>query len=60
MPYKLRKVRNKELYWVVDNEGKHYSKEGLRKEVAEKQIIALNIAHAKKQNELIRKFITKI
>lgn len=60
MPYKTRKMRNKDLYWVIDEDGKHYSKEGLRKDVAERQIIALNIAHAKKQNELVRKFIAKI
>ena len=49
MPYKLRKSPGKNLYWVVGQDGTHMSKEPLPKERAQKQIIALNIAHAKKK-----------
>ncbi len=51
MPYKLRKVPRKDLYWVVGEDGTHHSKEGLRKDVAQKQLVALNIAHAKKMGK---------
>ena len=42
--YKLRKVPRKDLYWVVDSTGKHYSKEGLPKERAKEQQKALYAA----------------
>jgi hypothetical protein len=47
MPYRLRKVPRKDLYWVV-RDGKHFSKEGLPLERAKKQMIALNIADKKR------------
>ena len=43
MPYKLRKAPNKELYWVVDKNGKHYSKEPIPKKRAEAQMKALYV-----------------
>jgi hypothetical protein len=46
MPYKLRKVPKKDLYWVVDDKGKHYSKEGLPKERAKDQMKALYAAES--------------
>jgi hypothetical protein len=46
MPYKLRKVPRKDLYWVVDDTGKHYSKEGLPKEKAREQQKALYAAQS--------------
>ncbi len=46
MPYHLK--RKGELYFVVDDEGKKYSHSGLSKQMAKKQMIALNIAHARK------------
>lgn len=49
MPYALRKAPKRDLYWVVAQDGKHMSKEPLKKEIAQKQLIALNIAHAKKK-----------
>lgn len=45
MPYRLRKVPKKELYWVVSKEtGKKHSKEGLPKERAKAQMKALYAA----------------
>ena len=41
MPYKLRKVPKKDLYWVVGEDGKHHSKEGLPLEKAQAQMRAL-------------------
>ena len=49
MPYKLRKAPNRNLYWVVNVEGRHLSHEPLPLATAKKQMIALNIAHAKKR-----------
>ena len=43
MPYKLRKARNKPLYWVIDNSGKKYEKEPIPLERAKKQLVALHI-----------------
>jgi hypothetical protein len=37
MPFKLRKAPNKNAYWVVDVNGKKYSKEPISKEMARKQ-----------------------
>jgi hypothetical protein len=48
MPYKLRKAPKKDLYWVVAVDGKHMSHEPLTRTMAEKQMKALNIAHARK------------
>lgn len=41
MPFKLRKSRGKELYWVVDVNGKKYSKEPIPLERAKAQMRAL-------------------
>lgn len=46
-PFKLRKVPKKDLYWVIDATGKHYSKEGLPKEKAKQQQKALYAAEAR-------------
>jgi len=43
MPYKLRKVRNKDLYFVISTETGHkHSNEPLSKEMAKKQLRAIN------------------
>jgi hypothetical protein len=48
MPYAVRKVRGKELYYVVNKTtGKKYSKDPLSKTMAERQLKALHI-HVKK------------
>lgn len=39
----MRKVPKKDLYWVVDDKGKKYSKEGIPKERAKAQIKALYV-----------------
>jgi len=44
MPYRIRKVPKKDLYWVVGEDGKHHSKEGIPLERAKKQMAALYIA----------------
>jgi len=41
MPYKLRKAPNKDLYWVVGEDGKHKSKEPMPKKKALAQMRAL-------------------
>lgn len=46
--YRLRKAPKRDLYWVVGEDGKKHSLEPISKEMAEKQMIALNIAHARK------------
>jgi hypothetical protein len=47
MPYHLK--RRGDEYFVVDDTGKRYSHSGLDKATARKQLIALNIAHARKE-----------
>jgi len=50
MPYKLKKVRNKDLYYVINIENGHrHSIEPLTKEMAKKQLRAIN-ANYKKQD----------
>lgn len=48
MPYKLRKAPSRNLYWVIALSGKRMSIDPIPFERAKKQMIALNIAHAKK------------
>jgi hypothetical protein len=44
MPFKIKKIRNKDLYHVVNIEtNKKYSKHGLPYEKALKQLIAIEI-----------------
>lgn len=50
MPYRLRKAPKRDLYWVVDDEGKKYSKDPLPKERAEAQIRALYAAEKRGGN----------
>jgi hypothetical protein len=47
MPFKLRKAPKRELYWVVDASGKHYSKDPLPKEKAQEQMKALYAAEGR-------------
>lgn len=49
MPYRLRKAPNKELYWVVGQDGTKHSKEPLPYATAEKQMKALYIAFRQKK-----------
>lgn len=44
MPYKLRKAPNRDLYWVVADDGRHMSKEPLPKARAEAQMRALYVS----------------
>ena len=44
MPYRIRKAPNRDLYWVVGEDGKHHSKEPIPLERAKKQMAALHIA----------------
>jgi len=41
MPYKLRKAPLRDLYWVVDRNGTHMSKEPIPRSRAEAQMRAL-------------------
>ena len=52
MPYKLRKAPKRDLYWVVGEDGKKHSIEPISKDMAQKQMTALNIAHAKKMGSI--------
>jgi hypothetical protein len=49
MPYHLAWEGNK--YFVVGEDKKRHSKEGISKEMARKQMVALNIAHSRKMGE---------
>ena len=51
MPYHL--AREGDKYFVVGEDKKRHSKEGMSKEMARKQMVALNIAHARKMGEAI-------
>ena len=55
MPYHIMKAKGKDAYYVYDIEGKRHSKEPLALGVAKKQVIALNIAHARKMGAEIPK-----
>jgi hypothetical protein len=44
MPYKLRKAPNKDLYWVIAEDGTHKSKLPLPREQALQQMKALYAA----------------
>ena len=48
MPYKIRKMPNKELWKVYGEDGKPHSKRGLTKRMAERQKTALDLAHLRK------------
>jgi len=54
MPYRIRKAPNRELYWVVAEDGKHMSHEPISRAMADKQLTALNIAHVRKMGYKIR------
>ena len=47
-PFKLRKAPKRNLYWVVDDKNKHYSKEPMPKEHAKQQQKALYAAYGRK------------
>lgn len=49
MPYRLRKAPNKNLYWVVGEDGSHKSLEPLPKERAQAQMRALYAVMARKE-----------
>jgi len=48
MPYSLRKAPNKDLYWVIGEDGSHKSKLPMPKEQALKQMRALYAAMGRK------------
>jgi len=47
MPFRLRKAPKRDLYWVVDDEGKKYSKDPMPKEKARQQQKALYAAEGR-------------
>jgi len=49
MPYSLKKKYGKELYWVVDNQGKRLERLPITKKKAQKQIIAIYLSKIKIQ-----------
>jgi len=51
MPYTLRKVPGKHLWWVVDPSGRHLSKEGLPRERAEAQRRAVYASEHQREME---------
>jgi hypothetical protein len=54
MPFFLRKAPKRDLYWVVNKDtGKKHSIDPISKEMATKQMTALNIAHARKMGATI-------
>lgn len=59
MPYRIRKLPGKDLYKVYGKDGKPHSKEGLTREMAEKQLTALNIAYSKENVSMPKKEYVK-
>jgi hypothetical protein len=55
MPYKLRKAPKRDLFWVVDEDGKHHSKDPIHKEQAQAQMRALYRAENIKGGYIDRK-----
>jgi hypothetical protein len=55
MPYHIMKAKGKDAYYVYDMEGKRHSKEPMELAMAKKQMVALNIAHARKMGADIPK-----
>jgi hypothetical protein len=53
MPYRIKKAKGKDGYYVYGADGKRHSKEPMDLEMAKKQMAALNIAHAKKEGVVI-------
>jgi len=47
MPWRLRKAPKRDLYWVVDDKGKHYSKDPMPKKQARQQQKALYAAESR-------------
>jgi hypothetical protein len=61
MPYKLRKSRGQDLYWVVNKDtGKKYSNEPLPKEKAQAQMRALYASETNKPSDDVDKWIAPI
>jgi len=53
MPYRLRKAPKRDAYWVVDDSGKHYSKDPLPKERAREQQKALYASEARGKGQFV-------
>jgi hypothetical protein len=53
MPYRLRKAPKRDAYWVVDDSGKHYSKDPLPKERAREQQKALYASEQRGKGQFI-------
>jgi len=53
MPYRLRKAPKRDAYWVVDDSGKHYSKDPLPKERARDQQKALYASEQRGKGQFI-------
>lgn len=52
MPYRLRKLPNKDLYKVYSKDGTPLSKKGLSKTQAEKQKIAVTLSELRKEGKI--------
>lgn len=52
MPYKLRKMPNKNLYKVYSQDGTPLSKKALSKTQAEKQKIAVTLSELRQENKI--------
>lgn len=63
MPYKLRKAPGHDLYWVISvNTGAKHSKDPLPLDRARRQMVALNIAHAREMGHVTipkKEFVTE-
>jgi hypothetical protein len=60
MPYKLRKAPNRDLYWVVGEDGKKHSKEPIPKERAEAQMRALYSAMNKEGGAIPSQYVANL
>lgn len=52
MPYRVRKMPNKELWKVYSEDGTPLSKKGLPKNVAEKQKTAATLSYLRKEGKI--------
>lgn len=53
MPYRIKKSKDCDEYYVYGEDGKKHSKKPMKLEMAKKQMAALNIAHARKSGAVI-------
>lgn len=59
MPYRVRKLPNKDLYKVYSKDGTPLSKKGLSKTMAEKQKVAATLSDLRQEGRIPARVIPK-